>query len=145
MTVPQVLEEVLKDLPFYKTSGGGMTLSGGEPTLQIDFIDALLRAAKAASLHSCIETSGHCDYQRLHRLLPNVDLWLFDWKESDPIRHKQYCGVDNRQITDNLRRLHADGAAIRLRCPIIPGYNDRPDHFEGIAPPRRSAPAPPGR
>ena len=133
MTVPQVLQQVLQDMPFYKTSGGGMTLSGGEPTLQIDFVTDLLRQAKAASLHCCIETSGHCDYDRLRRILPSVDLWLFDWKESDPIRHKQYCGVDNRQIMDNLRRLHADGAAIRLRCPIIPGYNDRPDHFEGIA------------
>ena len=133
MSVAQVLDEVLKDLPFYKTSGGGMTLSGGEPTLQIDFIATLLSQAKEAGLHCCVETSGHCDYARLERILPLVDLWLFDWKESDPIRHKEYCGVDNRQILANLRRLHAHGAAIRLRCPIVPTYNDRVDHFQAIA------------
>lgn len=133
MSVDQVLDEVVKDIPFYKTSGGGMTLSGGEPTLQIDFIEALLHQAKAAGLHCCIETSGHCDYTRLERILPDVDLWLFDWKESDPVRHREYCGVDNTRILANLRRLHADGAMIRLRCPIIPTFNDRADHFQTIA------------
>jgi len=133
MSVEDVLAEVLKDLPFYQTSGGGMTLSGGEPTLQIDFIAALLQQAHLKGLHCCVETSAYTDPQRLERIKPFVNLWLIDWKESDPQRHRSYCGVDHARILENIRALHNSGAKIRLRCPIIPGFNDRPDHFDGIA------------
>jgi len=133
VTVGEVLADVLRDRAFYETSGGGMTLSGGEPAGQIDFSVALLEAAKAEGLHCVVETSGECEYAQLARMSPHVDLYLYDWKESDPSRHEELTGVSNRRIEANLRRLHADGARIRLRCPIIPGLNDRPEHFAGIA------------
>ncbi len=133
LTVGEVLADVLRDRAFYETSGGGMTLSGGEPASQIDFSVALLKAAKAEGLHCVVETSGQCEYARLARMAPHVDLFLYDWKESDSRRHEEFTGVSNELILTNLRRLHAGGARVRLRCPIIPGLNDRPEHFAGIA------------
>jgi len=133
ITVDEAIQEVLKDRPFYETSGGGMTLSGGEPTYQIAFAEALLRTAKQEGVHTCIETCGYTDYERLERLRPYVDQFLYDLKETNPQRHLEYTGVSNDRILDNLRELAARGASIALRCPIIPGYNDRQDHFDAIA------------
>ncbi len=133
MSVGEVLDEVLRDLPFYETSGGGLTLSGGEPLMQIAFAEALLRSAKEAGLHTCVDTSGSGDYGLFERVRPHVDLFLFDYKETDPERHREYTGVTNERILANLRALHDSGAAIRLRCPLVGGLNDRPDHLEGIA------------
>jgi pyruvate formate lyase activating enzyme len=110
-----------------------MTLSGGEPTLQLAFSEALLRGAREAGLHCCVETCGHCAPEALERLRPLVDIWLYDWKETDPGRHRDYTGADNRLILANLKRLHAAGDTVWLRCPIVPGFNDRQDHLEGIA------------
>ena len=133
ITVEETLAEVLRDRPFYETSGGGMTLSGGEPLMQIDFTEALLKAARDAGLHCCLDTCGSGPYERLERIRPLVDLFLFDYKESNPERHREFTGVSKQPIIENLRTLHAHGAQILLRCPIIPGLNDRDDHFAGIA------------
>ena len=132
-SVEEVLDEVLKDKPFYETSGGGMTLSGGEPMLQFDFTLALLQAAKEHGLHTCIESCGYTDASKLRAIAPFVDLFLYDCKESDPARHKKYTGVSNQKILKNLRLLDDMGCATILRCPIIPTLNDRDDHFAGIA------------
>jgi pyruvate formate lyase activating enzyme len=140
VTVAEVLGQVLRDRPFYGTSAGGMTLSGGEPTHQVEFTASLLKAAGEEELHCCVETCGFAPYERLERLRPDVDLWLFDWKESDPERHRELTGSSNRTIRSNLRRLHQAGAGIRLRCPIIPGVNDREEHFGGIAELARALP-----
>ena len=133
MTVEEVITEVRKDEPFYETSGGGMTLSGGEPLYQIDFAVALLRAAKQANLHCCIETNGLADFAALQRTIDYVDLYLYDLKDTNSRRHVAHTGVGNEQILANLRRLHDAGAAIRLRIPLIPGWNEREDNFRGIA------------
>ncbi len=132
-TADEVLALVLRDRAFYESSGGGLTLSGGEPLLQPAFCAALLRQARLAALHCCVETSGHCEPEALRAVAPYVDLFLYDWKESDPARHAEYCGADQERIRGNLQELHDAGSRIRLRCPIIPGFNDRPDHLEGIA------------
>ncbi len=132
-SVEEALKEALRDKPFYDNSGGGITLSGGEPLMQIEFAEALLQAAGEKGLHRCVDTCGHADPERLRRLLPHTDLFLYDIKETNPGLHRQWTGVDNALILDNLRRIHAHGARIRLRCPIIPGYNDRHDHFEALA------------
>jgi glycyl-radical enzyme activating protein len=132
-SVEEVMATVVRDHPFYEDSGGGMTLSGGEPTLQIDFCEALLRAAKGEGLNTCVETCGFSPYDRLERLLPLVDLFLFDLKETDSDLHRKHTGVGNKLILDNLRRLHDSEAHLLLRCPIVPGLNDRPDHFEALA------------
>jgi pyruvate formate lyase activating enzyme len=128
-----VLERVLRDEPFFRHSAGGLTLSGGEPTHQLAFSLALLRLAGAAGLHRAVETCAFGEPERILTLLPHTELFLIDWKETDAERHRAYTGVANAGIRANLRVMHDAGARIQLRCPIIPGWNDRPDHFVGIA------------
>lgn len=133
LTVEEALARVLKDSPFYQTSGGGMTLSGGEPMQQFEFTRGLLRGAKSAGLHTCLETSGCSTPERFLDILPFTDLFYFDVKETDPERHRFYTGVSNQAILENLSVIDQAGAAIVLRCPIIPGVNDRAGHFSAIA------------
>lgn len=133
MTVDEVLGEVMKDEIFYKTSNGGMTVSGGEPMIQFPFITELLRAAKEKGLTCCMETCGFVAWARFEEIMPYVDLFLYDIKETDPARHREYTGADNALILENLRKLDGAGAKTVLRCPIIPGLNDRVDHFAAVA------------
>ena len=140
VTVEEALDDVLRDRPFYETSGGGMTLSGGEPLMQIEFTEALLRAAKGAGLHCVVETCGFAGRDRFERILPHVDLFLYDIKEMDPARHQELTGVPNGLILANLRSLHDAGAAVLVRLPIIPGLNDRDGHFRALAGLARSLP-----
>lgn len=130
--VREVTAEVLKDRVFYEESGGGMTLSGGEPLMQFDFSKALLEAAKAEGIHTCLETSGFGPTDRLLEVVPLVDLFLFDYKETDAKRHQVYAGVASDGILENLRRIDREGAQTVLRCPIIPTVNLRDDHLQGI-------------
>ena len=101
----ELVEEVLKDEIFFRRSGGGLTLSGGEPLAQRDFAAAILRRAKAAGLHTAVETAGHVPWDSFLRVLPHVDLYLFDIKHADPEKHRRFIGEDNRLILENLRRL----------------------------------------
>lgn len=133
MSAEAVLAEVLKDSPFYRTSGGGLTISGGEPMMQFEFTRAVLQGARAAGLHTALETSGCSSPAYFQEVAPLVDLFLFDVKETDPELHRQFTGVSNQQIRENLRGLDRGGSRLVLRCPIIPGLNDRPEHLEGIA------------
>ena len=132
-TASEVLDVVLRDEAYYDASGGGMTLSGGEPLMQPDFATALLQEAKARGLHCCVETSGHAMWGSIRPLLPLVDLWLFDVKETDRHLHEKFVGKPNEMILSNLKRLHDDGATILLRCPMIPQHNARREHLDGIA------------
>lgn len=132
VTVEEVMDTVRRDIPFYGETGG-MTLTGGEPTLQPAFATALAARAKAESIHVCVETCGYCREDTLLALAKHTDLFLFDIKETDPNRHKAYTGVDNAAILSNLRALDAAGHPTILRCPIIPGFNDREDHMDAIA------------
>ena len=132
-TVEELLEVVLRDADYYEASGGGLTLSGGEPLLQPRFAEALLRQAKARGLHSCVETSGYTLWGAVRSLVPLVDLWLYDFKETDSRLHERFTGKPNGPILDNLRKLHDGGANVLLRCPMIPGHNARGEHLDGIA------------
>jgi len=132
VTVDEVLDVVLRDRDYYEASGGGLTLSGGDPVFQPQFTEALLRGAKARGLHCCIETSGYAIWGAMRGLLRLVDLWLYDFKESDPRLHERFTGKSNSLIIANLRRLHDSGAKILLRCPMIPQHNARKDHLDGI-------------
>jgi len=132
-SVEEVLREVMADELFYKTSGGGMTLSGGEPLLQHEFSAALLRAAKEKGLHTCMETCGFASEEVIREMIPLVDLFLFDYKLTDPALHKEYTGVSNEKILRNLALIDEAGRETVLRCPIIPTVNDTHDHFAGIA------------
>jgi pyruvate formate lyase activating enzyme len=133
MGVEQVMCEVLRDQAFYAASGGGLTLSGGEPLLQYEFTRELLTAAKEARLHCCLETSGFAAWRQIESLLPLVDMFLYDLKETDPDRHFQYTAQPLAPILENLRKLVAAGAKVVLRCPIVPGYNDREEHLAAVA------------
>jgi pyruvate formate lyase activating enzyme len=139
-TVEEVLAEVVRDQPFYETSGGGMTLSGGEPMLQFEFTAALLRGARERGLHCCMETCGYAPLGRYEQILSLVDLFLYDIKETDRQRHVAFTGVPNDRILSNLRTLHDRGAQVIVRLPIVPGHNDRHDHFEAVAALVRSLP-----
>ena len=132
-SVEDAIAEVMKDKIFYDNSGGGMTVSGGEPMAQFDFTKALLSEAKAKGLHTAIETCGFAPTERYAEILPLVDLFLFDWKITNSDLHKKYTGVDNMLIEKNLRMISENGGKIVLRCPIIPTVNDTEEHFSGIA------------
>lgn len=132
VTVREVTDEVLKDKIFYENSCGGITLSGGEPLAQFPFALALLQEAKAVGIHTCLDTCGYAPTESFTEMLNAVDLFLYDYKETDPQRHKEYTGFVNELILKNLRHIDRLGGKIILRVPIIPGYNDRADHFDGI-------------
>lgn len=132
-TVESVMAVVRRDLPFYKQSGGGITLTGGEPMFQPDFTIALLEVAKTENIHTCLETNGLVNQQQYERVLPFVDLFLYDIKVIDPDFHRQWTGASNDIILSNLDFLYKNGAIIRLRCPLVPGVNDTPEHLAGIA------------
>ena len=124
MTVEAVLAEVEKDRPFYENSGGGMTLSGGEPLAQKEFSLALLQAAKAAGLHTCLDTSGYAPWPVLEEILPYVDVVLYDVKCTDPGTHRRWTGRANNLILENLRGLTVNGQQVQVRVPVVPGFND---------------------
>jgi pyruvate formate lyase activating enzyme len=121
-TAGSVMVEVLRDALFYE-DGGGMTLTGGEPTMQPEFAEALLRLARAEGIDTAIETCGQCPWQVLERLLPDLDAILFDLKHVDSETHREVTGVGNELILDNLRRLVALNAPVTVRVPLIPGFN----------------------
>jgi pyruvate formate lyase activating enzyme len=123
MTVEQVLAEVLQDRAFYQSSGGGVTLSGGEPLLQRHFAMALLAECKAAGLHTAVETTTHTRWEYLEAALPLIDLFMVDIKHLDAGQHKAATGVSNHVILANIRRLAATGKPIIFRIPVIPTVN----------------------
>jgi len=132
-TVASIMAEVLKDRVYYAASGGGLTISGGEPTVQLDFCLSLLRAAREAGIHTCVETCGFTAREGYEAILPLVDLFLFDYKATSVERHVALTDGSNVRILSNLRWLHDHGACIRLRCPMLPGVNDDASHLEAIA------------
>ena len=132
MTAEAVLKIALADKPFYFPQGG-ITVSGGEPLLQPDFVLALGTLAKAENIHVCVETSGALPFSVLEKVLPAVDLFLFDIKETDPENHLRYTGVAMDLPLENIRKLDALGIPVIMRCPIIPGVNDRDSHLEALA------------
>ena len=132
MSVEEVLKEVLADSDFYKNSGGGITLSGGEPLWQVEFSMELLQKSKGARIHTCIETSGCASSRLFKKSFEFTDLILFDYKISNPELHKRYTGVTNESILHNFALAYQSGVPIVLRCPIIPGVNDDKGHFRAI-------------
>jgi pyruvate formate lyase activating enzyme len=133
MEVDEVLTEVDKDWAYYVNSGGGMTVSGGEPLAQWKFTAALLAGAHSRGIHTCVETCGYGRPTHMLCVADHTDLFYFDIKETDSERHREYTGADSGLIMANLETLNRLGKEIVLRCPIIPGLNDRPDHFKAVA------------
>ncbi len=133
VTVRQLLEEIEKDLLFYDQSAGGVTISGGEPLLQIDFVENLLQALKQHQIHTALDTTGYASFDRLKRLLPLVDLWLYDLKLIDDQLHQKYTGVSNQKIIQNFLQLYEEKAPLVLRVPLIPNFTDTDENLEAIA------------
>ncbi len=132
MTVDEVFAEVTRDKPFYKTSGGGVTVSGGEPLARPAFTAALLQACREAGIPTAIETCGFASDAALDAVIPLCDLVLFDIKETDPVLHERFTGAPLDPILHALRRIDRMGVPVRLRLPIIPGRNDRAEHFAEV-------------
>jgi len=124
MTVEEVLSEVLKDRLFYEESDGGVTLSGGEPMLQAEFAAGLLAALKGAGIHTALDTCGQVRQEELEKVLPFVDLFLYDLKLMDEKEHVEFTGVSNKLIHDNLLFLVRSGRQVAIRFPVIPGITD---------------------
>lgn len=133
MAVEDVMRDVAADLPFYEDSGGGMTLSGGEPLMQGNFSLQLLKTAKQRGMHTCVETCGFGKREDLLALAHETDLFLFDIKHTDDRLHHEYTGVGSEQILSNLDALCQNDARIRLRLPWIPGVNDTDEHVERVS------------
>jgi glycyl-radical enzyme activating protein len=133
MSADQVIEEVLKDNDYYEISNGGMTISGGEPFAQFDYTLALAQKAKIHKLHVCIETSGFIKPENIEKLVPYIDLWLWDIKDTDPERYFQNTGVKLSASLENLKLLDSLSAKTILRCIILRGINAETSHYEKIA------------
>lgn len=122
-TTADIVEAVLKDKVFYETSGGGVTLSGGEPLFQPEALKALLVELKQEGLHVALDTSGYGKWQVIEEIQDKVDLFLFDLKQFDSDKHKQATGVPVTEILENYKRLQGSGARLWVRLPMIPNYN----------------------
>ena len=132
MTTDEVMQVVLKERPFFDQSGGGVTLTGGEPLAQPDFAVSILKACKTYEIHTAIDTCGFVAPDTLMATIPYTDLYLYDLKVMDPVKHKLYTGVDNHIVLSNLRRLGEAGAAINARMPFIPGINTDEDNIKAM-------------
>ncbi len=138
MSVDEIVKTVAKDKPFFDISGGGVTLSGGEPTLYMDFVSKLLRALKAEKIHTLLETCGYFAFGRFQQLLlPYLDTIYYDIKCYDTEEHMQYCGVPNKIILENFLKLRIlaknNGPEILPRVPLIPNMTDTEENLKAIA------------
>lgn len=136
MRVSEVTEAVLRDLPFFRNSGGGVTLSGGEPTLFMDFSAELLRTVRRQRVHTLLETCGLFDWDEFSRtMLPHLDAVFFDIKLMDTAAHRRRCGVPNERILANFKRLLECGGmpAVLPRTPLVPGITDTDENLSAIA------------
>ncbi len=131
-TVAQLLDEIIKDIVFFSQTQGGVTFSGGEPTVQADFLLEVLKRCNDQRIHTAIETCGHAELHVIERLGNLVDLFLYDIKLVNPAKHRIWTGVDNRLILQNLQALAASGKKLIVRIPLIPGVNDDEEEFGNI-------------
>lgn len=133
LTIDEVMKEVKSDEVFYKSSGGGMTISGGEVLMHPEFATELLKEAKDFFIHTCIDTSGYAEWEDVEKVLRYVDMVLLDIKHMDDELHKKATGVSNGLILNNARKMASKGVKIRIRVPIIPGFNDTDENIERVA------------
>jgi len=131
--VDEAVQEILKDEPFYAESGGGVTLSGGEPLDQPDFSETLLRACKEKGLHTAVETAGNVSWKNILQVMPFTDLFLYDIKHMDAEKLRTFTRADAARIGSNLKALSRQGTTIIVRTPVIPGFNDTPEEIGEIA------------
>jgi pyruvate formate lyase activating enzyme len=133
MTVREVIEVVKKDIIYYKNSGGGVTFSGGEPAAQPRFLTTCLKICKEMGIHTAVETCGFVKWPTLEKMIPLIDLFLYDVKLMDNEMHKRLTGVDNELILENLKRIDEHGKTIWIRVPLITGCNDSIENIRQTA------------
>lgn len=134
VTVKDVMREVKKDAPYYRRSGGGVTLSGGESLGQPEFAAALLRACKDEGYTTAMESTAYAPFETIQKLLPYLDTYLMDIKHMDSAKHKAFVGQPNDLVLENARRIAASGVThLIIRVPVIPTFNDQPHEIEAIA------------
>ncbi len=133
-----LVNELMKDSVYFEQSGGGVTLSGGEPTRQPDFASKILESLKEKGIHTALDTCGQCPWERLEMLLPTTDLLLYDLKLMDEELHRDYTGLCGSQIQRNLARIrdyrkeHRSSLEIWVRTPVIPGHTDSVENIRAI-------------
>lgn len=134
VTVEEVMETIEKDRDYYRRSGGGITLSGGESLCQPQFAKALLQTAKARGINTAMESMGCASYEVIESILPYLDTYLMDIKHTNPSKHKEYTGKSNELMLENARKIAASGQTkLVIRVPVIPGFNDTAEEIAGIA------------
>ena len=133
VTVAELMPEILSDEPYYRRSGGGVTLSGGEILGQPDFARDLLRACKENGLHTAVESTANAPFENIQKILPYLDMYLMDIKHMDSEMHKEYTGAGNERILDNAKTLAESGVELIIRTPVVPGFNDTAQEIKAIA------------
>lgn len=133
VTVEALVREVLPDRIYFEESGGGVTLSGGEPLFQPDFCAELLLALKEKNVHTALDTTGFASEDEIRRILPYTDLFLYDVKLMDDALHRKYTGVSNKSILENLKLLLISGKQVIIRFPVIPGITDTKENLTAVA------------
>lgn len=133
VTVAEVLKTVQQDMPYYKRSGGGMTLSGGEMLCQSDFAYALLRGAKEMAINTAVETTGFAPWEKIERMLPYIDTVLMDIKHTDSAKHKAFTTQPNELILENAVKIARNAKKLIIRVPVIPTFNDTEEEIAQIA------------
>jgi pyruvate formate lyase activating enzyme len=131
-TVDEIMQRVRRDVPFFKKSGGGVTVSGGECLCQPEFLLELLKRCKAEGIHTAVDTTGFAKWEVIEPILPYTDLFLLDIKGIDPEKHKKIVGVPNDLILANARKIAAAGGKFQIRIPVIPLYNDSEKAFDDM-------------
>lgn len=133
VTVGEIIGPILKDRPFFKRSGGGITLSGGETLLQPKFAKALFAAAKENGINTAIESTAFAKFETIEELLPYIDYYLMDIKHFDSQKHKEFTGQPNELILENARKIAQKANKLIIRVPVIPTFNDTPEEIAQIA------------
>lgn len=133
VTVKTIIHEVLKDNIYYRRSGGGITLSGGEPLFQPDFAKALLHGCKDTGINTAIETTGFAGYEVIESMIPFLDLVMYDVKHISSEKHRLFTGRSNSLILSNLEKLAQTGVPIIVRVPVVPTFNSTPEEMTAIA------------
>lgn len=134
VTVEEVMETVEKDRNYYRRSGGGLTLSGGESLCQPEFARALFKVAKSKGINTAMESMGCASYETIEGILPYLDTYLMDIKHTNPDKHREFTGKSNELMLENARKIAASGKTrLVIRVPVIPTFNDTPDEIAAIA------------
>ena len=133
VSVEEVIKTVKQDMPYYRRSGGGMTLSGGEMLCQSEFAYALLRAAKESAINTAVETTGFADFETIEKLLPYIDTVLMDIKHINSEKHREFTGQPNERILENAKKIAKNANRLIIRVPVIPTFNDTVEEITEIA------------